>query len=82
MSTITPNDPVAHMRILTMKQVCEITTYTPQHTYRLIRAGKHPRPIRLGLNRIGFWQSEIKEWLDAKQRALPPSDDFDNHAGP
>lgn len=75
------DDPLAHMRILTMKQVCEITTYTAQHIYRLIRAGKFPRPIRLGLNRIGFWQREIEMWLAERQLALTPSDDFDNHAG-
>lgn len=77
MSTITPNDPVAHMRILTMKQVCEITTYTAAHTYRLIRAGKHPRPIRLGLNRIGFWQRDIEAWLAERPVALPPDEEPD-----
>jgi predicted DNA-binding transcriptional regulator AlpA len=81
MSTLTPNDPIAHMRILTMKQVCEITTYTAQHIYRLIRAKKFPAPIRLGLNRIGFWQKDIETWLAEKQIALPSSDDFEQHAG-
>jgi prophage regulatory protein len=82
MSTLSPNDPIAHMRILTMKQVCEITTYTAQHIYRLIRAGKFPRPIRLGLNRIGFWQRDIEKWLEDKQLALPPSEEFEEHASP
>ena len=69
MSAPQKNDPFAHIRILTMKQVCELTTYTAQHIYRLIRAGKFPRPIRLGLNRIGFRQVEIEAWMDARPAA-------------
>ena len=33
------------------------------HLYRLIAAGKFPKPIRLGENRIMFVESEIDAWL-------------------
>lgn len=42
--------------------------YSLQQTplWRLIRAGKFPRPIRLGENRIAFPEHEIDAWLDTK----------------
>lgn len=80
MSTKTPNDPFAHLRILTMKQVVELTSYTAQHHYRLIRAGKFPRPIRMGLNRIGFRLSDIEKWMAERPiiEPRPDDDDFDH----
>ncbi|MFZ4808236.1 MAG: helix-turn-helix transcriptional regulator [Hyphomicrobiaceae bacterium] len=82
MSMNAPNDPIAHMRILTMKHVCEITSYTAQHIYRLIRAGKFPRPIRLGLNRIGFRMADIEKWMADRPLALPAPDEFGDHLNP
>jgi prophage regulatory protein len=42
----------------------------------LIARGEFPRPIRIGLNRVGFVESEVDEWLrnrvaerDAEQSA-------------
>lgn len=69
------HDRFAHLRILTMKQVSELTSYTPAHIYRLIRAGKFPAPIRMGLNRIGFRLADIEAWLDARPVAKFTPDD-------
>lgn len=67
-------DIYAHLRILTMRQVCELTSYTPQHIYRLIRAGRFPAPIRMGLNRIGFRLSQVEAWF-AERPAIDPTPD-------
>jgi len=40
--------------------------YSKPHLWRLIRAGKFVRPIRLGENRIAFSEQEIDAWLDSK----------------
>ena len=40
--------------------------YSKPHLWRLIRAGKFPRPIRLGENRIAFPEHEINAWLESK----------------
>ena len=40
--------------------------YSKPHLWRLIRAGKFPRPIRLGQNRIAFPESEIDDWVRSK----------------
>lgn len=72
------HDRFAHLRILTMKQLSELTSYTPQHIYRLIRAKRIPAPIRMGLNRIGFRLSDIEKWMAERPVIEPrPDDDFD-----
>jgi prophage regulatory protein len=40
--------------------------YSKAHLFRLIRAGKFPKPIRLGENRIAFPESEIDDWVASK----------------
>ena len=40
--------------------------YSKPHLWRLIKAGKFPRPIRLGENRIAFVEDEIDAWLKRK----------------
>ncbi len=71
MSTSQPhNDPFAHLRILTMKQVKELTSYTPQHIYRLERAGKFPSRVRIGANRVGWRLSDLEKWY-AERPVVP-----------
>jgi prophage regulatory protein len=60
---------LSHLRILTMLEVCAITTYTPTHIYRLERQGKFPRRRRIGPNRIGFLLSEIEAWMASRPLA-------------
>lgn len=65
-------DPLAHLRVLTMKEVSALTTYTPQHVYRLERQGKFPRRVRLGQNRIGYRLSDITTWMQSRPIAWTP----------
>jgi prophage regulatory protein len=41
-------------------------SYSKAHLFRLIRAGKFPKPIRLGENRIAFPEHEIDAWVESK----------------
>jgi prophage regulatory protein len=71
-------DPLAHLRVLTMKQVTELTGYTPQHIYRLERAGKFPARIRMGENRVGWRLADYEQWFNARPTVQPlPADDND-----
>jgi prophage regulatory protein len=36
------------------------------HTYRLIRDGKHPRPIKIGDRAVGFIEDEIDSYIEQK----------------
>lgn len=62
-------DPIAHLRLLTMKQVREITGYSANHIYRRMRAGTFPQSVRIGPNSVRWTQHSIEEWLaDQKKK--------------
>ena len=50
------------MRILSKRQVKELVLYSPQHVARLEKAGQFPKRVKLGLNRVGWIESEVLEW--------------------
>lgn len=57
-----------------LRTVCGIP-YSPQHIARLEAAGKFPKRIRLGQNRVVWLLKEVEEWLDeriAKRDANDP----------
>lgn len=51
-------------RILTKKDLRKFVPYTPQHIARLEKAGKFPKRVQLGPNRVGWIETEVAEWLD------------------
>lgn len=40
--------------------------YSRPHIYRLMDAGKFPKPIHCGGNRVAFVESEIDAWIASK----------------
>lgn len=74
-STQHQHDPLTQMRFLTMKEVSTLATYTPQHVYRLERAGKFPRRVRIGPNRVGWRMADVLEWMASRPVVLPPPAD-------
>jgi prophage regulatory protein len=55
------------LRILSLNDLRELGIYYSRvHIHRLVKAGKFPAPIKVGQNRIGWVESEIDEWLNAK----------------
>lgn len=56
------------MRLLSKKQVRERVLYSPAHIQRLEDAGLFPKRIRLGQGRVGWLETEITAWLEAKIR--------------
>ena len=58
--------PIRHLLILTQKDLRGLVPYTPQHILRLEKAGKFPRRIKLGQNRIGWRLIDIEAWLQAR----------------
>lgn len=51
------------MRILLKRQLKELVLYSPQHIARLEKAGKFPKRVQLGPNRVGWVESEVLDWL-------------------
>lgn len=54
------------MRILSKRQVKDLVLYSPQHIARLEAAGKFPKRVRLGQNRVGWVEGEVLEWLQSR----------------
>jgi len=48
-----------------LKSVCGIP-YSPQHIARLEAAGRFPRRLTLGQNRVAWLLSEVEAWLDER----------------
>jgi len=57
---------VLMMRILSKKQLRELVLYNPQHIDRLEKAGRFPKRIQLGPNRVGWIESEVYDWLTGR----------------
>ena len=71
----THDDPLAHLRVLTMKQVTELTGYTPQHIYRLMRAGKFPARIRMGEHAVRWRMADYEKWFAERPVVQPTLED-------
>ncbi len=54
------------MRLLSKRQVKEMVLYSPQHIARLEAAGRFPKRVRLGPNRVGWIEDEVLEWLQER----------------
>jgi prophage regulatory protein len=48
-----------------LRTVCGIP-YSPQHIARLEAAGKFPKRVRLGQNRVAWLLTEVEAWLDER----------------
>ena len=51
------------MRILSKRDLKELVLYSPQHIARLEKAGKFPKRVQLGPNRVGWVESEVLDWI-------------------
>lgn len=60
------------MRIISKRQLKELVLYSPQHIARLEAAGRFPKRVQLGHNRVGWIEQEVLDWLqeriDARDR--------------
>ena len=63
-------------RLLTWNKVRDVTGLSRSTAWRLQRLGDFPEPVRISVNRVGWWESELTAWKGARgtTRALvPPS---------
>lgn len=55
-------------RILTIQEVATRTSLSIPTIYRRIKAGDFPKQVSLGLNRVGWLDSKVVEWINARQQ--------------
>ena len=57
------------MRFLSKKETKRLTLYSDAHRTRLEEAGRFPKRVRLGNGRycrVGYIESEVLEWMEAR----------------
>lgn len=57
------------LRIITKEELRELIPYTPQHIHRLEKAGRFPKRLQLGPNRVGWRVADIEAWLKERMPA-------------
>lgn len=63
------------MRLLSKRQLKEMVLYSPQHIARLEKAGKFPKRVQIGPNRVGWVEEEVLDWLRERlDRREEPTD--------
>lgn len=67
-SQITALAPTAEHRILRRTEVEAKTGFKRAHIYSLMKAGKFPQAMRLGVRAVGWDSVEIDQWI-ADRRA-------------
>jgi prophage regulatory protein len=64
------------MKLVSKKELKSIfgIPYSFQHIWRLEQAGKFPKRLRLGANRVAWLYDEVVEWIEAWKalRDTPP----------
>ncbi|MCW5716916.1 MAG: AlpA family phage regulatory protein [Bauldia sp.] len=57
------------IKIIDKKGLKGVVPYSPQHIARLEKAGQFPRRVKLGANRVGWFEHEVVAWLRDRPRA-------------
>lgn len=52
------------MRLLRKAHVVEILGVSEPTLDRMIRAGRFPRPLRVGKRAVAWSETEVRDWLD------------------
>lgn len=56
-------------RFLRRGEVEQRTGFKRAHIYTLMRSGKFPKAVRLGVRAVGWDSSEIDEWIESRLKA-------------
>jgi prophage regulatory protein len=67
------NDPLYHLRMISKKELLKLIPYSDQHLLRLEKAGKFPRRIALGQNRVSWFVWQIEAWQRSRTTLPVPA---------
>ena len=54
------------IHFLRLPEMLRRVPYSEAHIWRLEKAGKFPRRVRIGANRIAWVESEVNNWVSSK----------------
>ncbi len=55
-------------RLMRLQEVLEMCSISRSELYRQIADGRFPRPVKVGLRAVRWWQSEVDDWRDGLPR--------------
>ena len=53
-------------RIIGWRVLSSMVPYTRQHVLKLEKAGKFPKRLAVGENRVGWLLSEVEDWINER----------------
>ena len=53
-------------RFIKTQECCKITGFSRQTIYNLVKAGKFPKPIKLGWRANSWLYEDIQKWIEDK----------------
>ena len=60
-------------RYLREEQVLEVTTLSHATLWREVKAGRFPKQVRLGPNKVAWLRSEVLGWIGQRADAREPA---------
>ncbi|HUS97965.1 MAG TPA: AlpA family phage regulatory protein [Hyphomicrobiaceae bacterium] len=54
------------MRFIRKIDAAKQVGWHPSHLMRMSRAGKFPKPVKIGANSVGFVEDEVEEWMRSR----------------
>lgn len=58
-------------RLLLWNRVRDVTGLSRSTAWRMQRSGDFPEPVRISLNRVGWWESELTAWKASRKLRRP-----------
>ena len=68
---VNPTRSQSGKRLLSYRDVQERVLFSDEHIRRLVKAGRFPPPVKLGLGksaRVGWPEEEINKWIEERAR--------------
>jgi prophage regulatory protein len=64
-----PSEKETNDQLLNVRVVCERLTLSRTTIWRYVTIGEFPKPIKIGLRRKAWRESEVSEWLKTRSAA-------------
>ncbi|MFS1873309.1 helix-turn-helix transcriptional regulator [Enterovibrio norvegicus] len=55
-------------RILRLKEIAELVGLSKSTIWRLRQEGLFPEPLQLGARAVGWYESDVMDWLKSRNR--------------
>ncbi len=63
--------PTTERRILRRPDVEARTGFKRAHIYNLMRVGKFPQALKLGIRAVGWDSAEVDQWIEQRRNERP-----------